>query len=138
MTLEERGAYAALSAYIVNSGIRASDVVGDSLCGSKRKWKRLKAALIAQGAINVLDDGSVMVVALANKLYKTGYLHTKASIPSRLRWQVFRRDGYACCNCSAKEDLTVDHIVSELNGGETELENLRTLCRPCNSSKGAK
>lgn len=62
----------------------------------------------------------------------------KSKIPQKLRWQVFRRDGYACKFCGEIEDLTVDHIESEKSGGEATFDNLQTLCRPCNSAKGVK
>ena len=35
-------------------------------------------------------------------------------------------------------DITIDHILARANGGSDEVENLQTLCRPCNSRKGAR
>jgi hypothetical protein len=61
----------------------------------------------------------------------------KEPIPSKLRWEVFKRDGYRCLECDSKHDLTADHILAESRGGPATLENLQTLCRPCNSRKGA-
>ena len=61
----------------------------------------------------------------------------RPSIPAWLRWKVFRRDGYKCVNCKLWWDLTVDHIVPVSKGGATVIENLQTLCRVCNSRKGA-
>ena len=60
----------------------------------------------------------------------------KERIAQKLRWEVFRRDGFRC-ECGSQADLTVDHIRPESRGGRATLDNLRTLCRPCNSSKGA-
>lgn len=51
---------------------------------------------------------------------------------------VFARDGYACQECGSREELTVDHIVPVVKGGTNATENLRTLCRTCNTSKGAR
>jgi len=47
---------------------------------------------------------------------------------------------YVCAerDCEVVSDLTVDHIVPLSRGGSDDLENLRFLCRPHNSSKGAK
>jgi 5-methylcytosine-specific restriction endonuclease McrA len=56
-------------------------------------------------------------------------------IPPAVRSAVFARDGMRCITCGATEDLTLDHIVSELAGGSNAIENLQTLCRPCNASK---
>lgn len=63
--------------------------------------------------------------------------YKKKPIPAKLRWAVFKRDGYCCRSCGSDEDLTADHMHPEARGGETILENLQTLCRTCNSRKGA-
>jgi hypothetical protein len=60
----------------------------------------------------------------------------KKPIPTKLRWQVFKRDGYVCVECSSEHDLTADHKYPESIDGEATLENLQTLCRSCNSRKG--
>lgn len=44
---------------------------------------------------------------------------------------VKQRDGFACVRCGARNKLTIDHIKPRREGGGNELENLRTLCRPC-------
>jgi hypothetical protein len=62
--------------------------------------------------------------------------YTKKPISGKLRWAVFRRDGYRCILCGSDEDLTADHIIAEVRGGPTALENLQTLCRCCNAKKG--
>jgi hypothetical protein len=62
----------------------------------------------------------------------------RAPIPAEQRRRIYDRDGNACLLCGATDDLTLDHIHPwSLYGPDTD-DNLRTLCRPCNSSKGAK
>jgi 5-methylcytosine-specific restriction endonuclease McrA len=61
----------------------------------------------------------------------------RRAIPSDVRWTVFRRDRYRCRFCGSHHDLTIDHIYPVSRGGTNELTNLQTLCRRCNSSKGA-
>lgn len=61
----------------------------------------------------------------------------KRTISAKLRKQVFERDAYRCKHCGSHKDLCADHIFPEVLGGEATLENLQTLCRPCNSRKGA-
>lgn len=34
------------------------------------------------------------------------------------------------------DDLSLDHIIPVSRNGRDREENLRTLCRPCNSKKG--
>ncbi len=62
----------------------------------------------------------------------------KAKIPSDLRWAVWERDDFTCKHCGRRDHLSIDHIIPESRGGETTLENLWTLCKPCNSAKGTK
>lgn len=84
--------------------------------------------------------------AIINELIETGYVaaegrelyYLKERIPESLRQQVFERDGYRCVECESIKRLSVDHIVPERHGGTMELNNLRTLCKPCNSEKGSK
>lgn len=35
-------------------------------------------------------------------------------------------------------EIPLDHIIPESKQGETTVENLQVLCKPCNSSKGAR
>lgn len=60
----------------------------------------------------------------------------KAAISKALAKQVFERDAYRCRRCASWIDLCCDHVVPESAGGETTIDNLQTLCRPCNSKKG--
>jgi 5-methylcytosine-specific restriction endonuclease McrA len=69
---------------------------------------------------------------------KTAKKKAKELIPNDLRKTVFERDAYRCQICGTWEDLTIDHIVPESKGGATEFDNLQTLCRSCNSTKGTK
>jgi 5-methylcytosine-specific restriction endonuclease McrA len=55
-----------------------------------------------------------------------------------IRKRIFKRDGHRCLRCGKADRLSVDHVVAVANGGGNEDENLQTLCRSCNSSKGAK
>ena len=61
----------------------------------------------------------------------------KATIPAALRIAVFERDAYRCVTCGGWVDLCCDHIHPESAGGETTMDNLQTMCRSCNSRKGA-
>lgn len=57
-------------------------------------------------------------------------------IPTWLRAAVYERDGYRCIECGAAERLSLDHIRPWSRGGLDTYENLRTLCLPCNWSRG--
>lgn len=64
--------------------------------------------------------------------------YRKAAISNALRKAVFERDLYRCKHCGTHLNLSVDHIVPESKGGTLDMSNLQTLCRPCNSKKGAR
>ena len=54
------------------------------------------------------------------------------------RTEVFERDGYKCVTCGTSDHLTLDHRIPRSRGGTNELENLQTMCFPCNNRKGNK
>lgn len=59
-----------------------------------------------------------------------------------LRFAVLQRDGFRCVACGSTPALDlgcvlhVDHIQPFSKGGKTTIENLRTLCAPCNIGRG--
>ena len=68
---------------------------------------------------------------------------TGRSIPLGLRYTVLMRDRFRCVldgRSPATHPVTlhIDHIKPWAEGGETVLENLRTLCSECNLGKGAR
>ena len=57
-----------------------------------------------------------------------------------VRFEVFKRDGFACAYCGRKPpDVTLeaDHIIPVAEGGDDDLANLITACWDCNRGKGA-
>lgn len=66
---------------------------------------------------------------------------TKRNVSHRLRFLVFKRDGFKCAICGKSPanhqgtELVADHRVAWSKGGETTMENLQTLCVQCNSGK---
>jgi 5-methylcytosine-specific restriction endonuclease McrA len=58
--------------------------------------------------------------------------------PAFTRFNVFLRDRFTCQYCSARDDLTFDHLVPRSRGGQTTWENVVTACAPCNLRKGGK
>lgn len=59
-------------------------------------------------------------------------------ISMSLRERIYNRDGRQCLECGSTANLSLDHIFPWILGGQDTEDNLRTLCRPCNSSKGAR
>lgn len=57
-------------------------------------------------------------------------------IPVAVRRAVMERDEHTCQLCGATDALSLDHIVPFSRGGLDTIENLRVLCRLCNSRRG--
>jgi len=65
----------------------------------------------------------------------------RIAISKRVRFEVFKRDGFACQYCGATPPnavLHVDHIHPVSAGGGNAQDNLTTACLACNLGKGAK
>ncbi len=90
--------------------------------------------------------GRDLAKALINEIVAAGFgayapggaVYLKDRISPELRKAVFSRDGHRCIECGSSKRLCADHIVPESKGGQATLDNLQTLCRPCNSEKGAR
>jgi hypothetical protein len=63
---------------------------------------------------------------------------TRRPIPEAVRHAVWRRDGAACVQCGAQENLEFDHIIPISRGGANTERNLQLLCETCNRKKSAK
>jgi len=64
---------------------------------------------------------------------------SRAKIAKTARFEVFKRDGFACQYCGRKAPSVVlecDHIVPRASGGKNRISNLITACSDCNSGKG--
>lgn len=62
----------------------------------------------------------------------------RPSTGKRLRFEVFKRDGFTCQYCGAQPPdvvLVPDHIEPLARGGSNTIENLITACEVCNQGK---
>lgn len=66
----------------------------------------------------------------------------------QIRYLLFEACGGICPDCGRKMQnnnpsdlktyMTVDHIIPKCRGGRKNIENLRPLCKRCNSTRGDK
>lgn len=64
----------------------------------------------------------------------------RKSISKKMRFDVFKRDGFVCQYCGSHPPsviLHVDHIHPVSKGGKNHSDNLITACESCNLGKGA-
>lgn len=100
--------------------------------------------LVAVGLWNLRDDVYIPNShdRFGRRLWRRepqpGLRPSRPAIPAEVRAAVFARDGRQCVECRATGDLALDHIYPWSLGGPDTVENLRVLCRSCNSSKGAR
>jgi 5-methylcytosine-specific restriction endonuclease McrA len=55
--------------------------------------------------------------------------------PAFTRFNVFLRDRFSCQYCSARDELTFDHVIPRSKGGLTTWDNVVAACSPCNLRK---
>ena len=66
---------------------------------------------------------------------------TRKSTGKRLRFEIFKRDGFTCQYCGAQPPeavLVIDHIKPVSEGGDNDPLNLITACESCNQGKSNK
>ena len=99
------------------------------------KWSNALKAFVEYINQDVSDD-SLYEVNSETRGHKTA-----RDINLRLRFKVMQRDNFKCCACGASPakdplvELHIDHIIPWAKGGETEIDNLQTLCSKCNLGK---
>lgn len=64
------------------------------------------------------------------------FLGNPLYISQPVRRRVYDRDGRRCRHCGTPDRLSIDHVTARANGGGDEIDNLQTLCMPCNRRKG--
>lgn len=65
----------------------------------------------------------------------------RKSTGKRLRFEIFKRDGFTCQYCGKQPPeavLVVDHIMPVASGGDNDPLNLVTACEVCNQGKADK
>ncbi len=95
----------------------------------------------SNGVINYESYDCVQIKKEKNSDNETIKHRTKRNASVKLRFDVFKRDNFKCCICGtspakdANIELHIDHIIPWSRGGETEINNLQTLCSRCNIGK---
>ncbi len=95
-----------------------SNYLADKLTPAQIREAHTRAALIGQDSDN------------SNR-------QSRQAISTKVRQEVWRRDGGACVKCGSRVNLEYDHIVPVSKGGSNTARNIELLCEACNRSKSA-
>lgn len=123
---------------------KQGDFVTESIAKHLGKRRQL-AKLIDAGLLEPIEGGYRLYAhldrcgsGLPDRMWAAQRTEHRTLIPNQIRDLVYRRDGHACVACGSGENLSLDHIWPWSKGGDDNHDNLQTLCRSCNSSKGAR
>lgn len=64
----------------------------------------------------------------------------RKSLTKKLRFEVFKRDGFKCCYCGRTPPVVIlecDHVIPVKDGGSNAMENLVAACFDCNRGKSS-
>lgn len=95
-----------------------------------KKWKLKNRKLIIVKAVKkTISTQTKEIKSLRKKTYKE---FLKSEYWSNVRKKILARDEYKCRNCGSKNKLEVHHTTYKNHFKEhNNLQDLRTLCRPC-------
>ena len=49
---------------------------------------------------------------------------------------VYGKYGKVCLCCGSDKNISLDHVIPVVSGGQNEINNMQPLCKSCNSRKG--
>lgn len=81
------------------------------------------------------DSSKERVARYRQAMKKSGGTFTQLD---KFRTEVLQRDNGKCIYCLSDKSLVMDHIYPLKKGGKTEIWNLATACRTCNSGKSGR
>lgn len=100
----------------------------------------MKLTVAHRGVLRRWRDAVVPLHSWRPHTQGKGSIMPRKAISKKLRFDVFKRDGFVCQYCGATPNdapLQIDHITPVAEGGTNDIDNLVTACQPCNIGKGA-
>lgn len=82
-------------------------------------YHALKLGLVSPEEVSLFDKRQ------KSDRQKRGY------VSSQIRTAVLQRDQHQCLACGSADHLTIAHILPVSRGGNSDIENLQTLCVSC-------
>lgn len=111
-------------------------------------WQRAMILLLGE-KVEVLENHDIEIHSPSRafrlpsvlKMRRFVRLKRSANVLRFSRQHVFLRDGFECQYCSKPypvKDLTLDHVVPVMRGGQKTWTNIVTSCGRCNQRKGSR
>jgi len=96
-----------------------------------------KADSIEGSGTDIRSGSSSM--RIPDVLRLTYFVHRPIQRVKFTKYAVFLRDNFTCQYCGVRtKELTIDHVIPKVRGGETIWTNVVACCKRCNNSKGDK
>src|ERR1700747_66078 len=111
-------------------------------------WQRA-IQLLFQGKVEVVEESDLEVRTVRMTIRVPAVLRLLNYVPLTRRKQIVRfsraniflRDHHRCQYCNGKNvknNLTLDHVIPIVQGGQKSWDNIVTACKPCNQRKGGR
>jgi len=139
-SLQKLADYTSMSTRSVQRGLDALESLGLITPGDPeraRHWAKKRGMRNSPNVWRLVGCTARPVIIRPAKAHPPGTT-TRARISAATRLLVYERDAYTCVECGAHKNLSLDHITPVSLGGTDDIENLSTLCLPCNIRKGAR
>jgi HNH endonuclease len=135
LTLTSRAVWFDSLFYIAGSGVTTGVYpLAELPADATLDWFQVATELVELGLWRPVADGYEVLPYGGCRVLP----ERRVPIPLAVRGSIYLRDGYRCVECGGSTSLTCDHITPWSRGGSDDESNLQTMCRSCNSRKGAR
>jgi 5-methylcytosine-specific restriction endonuclease McrA len=112
-------------------------------CERSAQWRRDNPDRYLQSIKRSVQKNPALyrfIWRLARLRYRIRQLSASGSFTAAQIAVLLQAQNYLCAGCQAsiRNKYSIDHIHALSNGGSNDISNIQLLCKPCNSSKGAK
>jgi 5-methylcytosine-specific restriction endonuclease McrA len=121
------------SVALYQAGLSLSKVAARMGVSRQAMHDLLKRRIVLRGRIEALPRKSPTAIRQKRAATLKRYRARAARITRSQILAVFERD--RTCRTCGDEATDVDHVLPVAHGGQTTLDNLQALCRPCHTAK---
>ena len=126
--------------FLQHVGEEISREILREVAGNIQDWQRSLRQLRQETGLDIVPSAKGYILTSDIPVRKS---QIRKAIDNRLKYAVLQRDNSTCQRCGANikntpnVKLVIDHKIPVDMGGETNIDNLWTLCTDCNGGKQA-